>query len=190
VGAAVALVVVVTLAMSWQRRDSAVLHGELTDIKAQLAGLNASAVHVPGAVGPSTAASTSRRRPARTYEEQQALDREASRRAVAAFEQDLHQEPRDSAWGTQVKQQIDGAMTTLTSQLPGVKEQSVDCGSTLCRVVVTHEDQSSQKEMAAKISRIAPFDNEVYYLYDHDSLPRRTTVYFARAESHLPRPID
>lgn len=197
VGAAVALVVAATTAVSWWRRDpgsavrparenTAALPRELANMKADLAGSRGSTTPVRGAVDPSAAASSSPRHAAHPLDELRAQEREAARRVVAAYDQRLREEPPDPAWDGEVKPRIDGAMTTLASTLPGVKAQSVDCGSTLCRVVVVHEDPGSQKQLTGKISKIPPFDNEVYYAYDHDSSPPKTTLYVARTGTHLP----
>jgi hypothetical protein len=143
-------------------------HRELESVKEELARL-----------APSAAQSKSR-----TLKEMDALLAEHHRRVGAVIEQAFQLEARDSSWSGLAEAQIDAAMSALSS----AKMVSHECRATLCRVVASHEDEKSQREMPTQLSRLPPFDNAVFYAHDVTSVPLTTTMYVARAGHELPRP--
>jgi hypothetical protein len=119
----------------------------------------------------------------RTLKEMDALLGERHRRVGVIIEQAFQLEARDSSWSGQAEAQIEAAMSALSS----AKMVSRECRATLCRVVASHEDEKSQREMPTQLTRLPPFDNAVFYTHDITSVPLTTTMYVARAGHELPR---
>jgi hypothetical protein len=100
---------------------------------------------------------------------------------ITAFEEDFHRQTVDVKWTQEVGQKIRAeALPALAATVTGVALDSVECRETMCRVVVVHDGRDSQRSMARDISRIPPFDGEVYYSYDSRAQPLRTVMYVMR----------
>ncbi|MBC8131378.1 MAG: hypothetical protein H7X95_00245 [Deltaproteobacteria bacterium] len=91
----------------------------------------------------------------------------------------------DPAWSPARSSAIKDA---VAHSLPGTRTVAVECATTLCRVVVQHDDEDSQSALVDKASEVPDLDTETFFIFDKESTPPRTTMYMARAGKPLHRP--
>jgi hypothetical protein len=63
---------------------------------------------------------------------------------------------------------------------PGSRVEAVECVSSLCKVVVTHDSLDEQRGLGTKVERVPFFGEGTYFSYERDVLPPRTTLYVVR----------
>lgn len=118
---------------------------------------------------------------ARTMEELDFADQQASERAGDRLDTYLAGETVDAAWSPETTR---GIQTTMAS-VEGHKLISADCRTRLCRVVVESDSSEEQRELPQKVAGNGPFKQDVFYRYDFESKPPKTTLYVARAKTSL-----
>ena len=119
-----------------------------------------------------------------TREERVARARAALAVWYSAIDGHMAKEALDPAWSPQA---VAGAQALMAKHNTRAALQATDCGSTMCRIVVSHADQDAQREFAAEMADEAQLDTEVVYKYDTDTTPPTTTMWVARKGHHLPR---
>jgi hypothetical protein len=203
-GVTVGMLALALAALLWQRRDASArpvvavtdgapdIHRELADIKSELARLKLPAARVDRPAEPAAAAVAKQPAPARdgdeslSREDAEALRAEKRRLDALKLQQEAQRQARDPGWSTEAERKMLDAFSSLSSELPGANMESCVCGTTLCEVVVTHDDRTSQRRMAVPLSRTPPFTTEIFYQYDRSSVPLKTTLYVAREGYQLP----
>ena len=101
-----------------------------------------------------------------------------------ALESRFAGEPIDPSWSAARVQML---RETFARSLPGINVTQAACASTLCKLAVEHSDGESQTALMEKLSGAEGVDAEVYYLFDREAVPPRTTLYVARPGQTLPR---
>jgi hypothetical protein len=90
-------------------------------------------------------------------------------------------ESKDPLWSSKTEELLVDAFSP--AKTPGTTLESTVCGSTLCRVTLTHTDNEAQMTLAHSIFDKEPFASAsgVYYSYNRDGAPA-TTLYLLRRE--------
>ena len=104
---------------------------------------------------------------------------------AAPLEEAFKAQRPDPSWSSARATEIKGAMV---QSLPGTRVLAAECQTTLCRVVVEHDDDESQSSLADKAPTIPSLDVETFLFFDKQSTPPRTTMYLARPGTPLPHP--
>jgi hypothetical protein len=86
-------------------------------------------------------------------------------------------EVQDANWSRLISWQIRDA---LAQKVPRAELLQVNCASTLCRVVVRHEDSANQVRFGQDVAWLEPFRPGVVYDYDTVSNPPVTTMLVLR----------
>lgn len=55
-----------------------------------------------------------------------------------------------------------------------------DCATSLCRVVLGHDSEDEQRGLVHQVAAAKPFQEGVFYDYDHTEGARKTTLYVLR----------
>jgi hypothetical protein len=154
-------------------KDIAELRREMMELKRDHATGPVQAGAAPPRAGPAPAST------AYTHEEMQSRVVDATRRLAERLEETLRGQYRDPKWSGITEGKIE---SVVKNTLTGALLDSIKCASTLCKVVVTHEDVQNQKELPHAIAREEPFATGV--LYSYDGLV--TTMYVLREGETLP----
>ena len=104
--------------------------------------------------------------------------------AAAALEDTFYAEPKDGVWSSSMVARITGSLKTSA---PGAHMVEASCASTMCRVVVSHDDVGAQQDLATTLASSGPFTQGVFYDYDRASTPPTTTLYVMREGHKFPR---
>jgi hypothetical protein len=116
----------------------------------------------------------------RVLEEERVREKERQQFYAATFEQ----EPRDRAWGNQMESRVTSAVSAAA--FPGTHVESVDCRSTLCKVVLSHDDAAAEQAVGSFPMAVPEFA-EGTLSASNDAKGRLLTVgYFARSGHKLP----
>jgi len=83
----------------------------------------------------------------------------------------------DGAWSTETARSLRSVFGPAT---PGTRVTEADCASTLCRVVLEHEDRDAQHALGNAIASAEQFAAGVFYDYDKSSDPPKTTLFVLR----------
>jgi hypothetical protein len=62
----------------------------------------------------------------------------------------------------------------------GSRVASVECVSSMCKVVTTHDTLEDQSSIGTKIEKVPFFGEGTYFSYERDVTPPRTTLYVVR----------
>jgi hypothetical protein len=102
------------------------------------------------------------------------------------FAQHLARQARDPAWSAQAEASVAAALRT--EAFTGSTLLRADCGTTLCRVEVSHDGLSAEQGFLSNVKSTPPFDQGGFALPIHEpgSDKSRTIVYFAREGHTLP----
>jgi hypothetical protein len=73
-----------------------------------------------------------------------------------------------------------------TAGFEGTRLDSVECGTTFCRISNRHESNDARSAFVRAASPNPPFNNEIFYTYGEGE-PSTTTLYVARPGQRLPR---
>jgi hypothetical protein len=158
---------------------------ELDQLKREMASLKrltvAQAIHAQKA--PAAAPSSAEARPTRG---KPALPPAEQRRVLTeTLDGRYNGESVDPSWSAGRVTAIKAAFATA---MPDVNVIAADCATTLCKVVLVHEDGESQSGLMERASEVEALATETFFLFDKDTTPPRTTLYMARAGERLPRP--
>ena len=107
----------------------------------------------------------------------QAQAEEQARQVTEALERKYVTEPVDRSWGDKESDEIRNA---IGDGLRGTRLTSVQCASSLCKVVLDHDTAADQHEAARQMTRLAPNHAGVFFHYDEDPNQPRTTLYVLR----------
>ena len=110
-------------------------------------------------------------------EEAARQSRERVREAENQLAERFAHEGIDREWSTKTVRQIQDAVSL---NAPGTRLSKAECASSLCRVVLTHDTEDIQREIGTVIAGLQPFQAGVFYSYDHESQPPKTTLFVAR----------
>ena len=94
-----------------------------------------------------------------------------------ALEHKYATEPVDRSWGDK---QTDDIRNAIGESVPGTRLASVQCASSLCKVVLQHETAAAQHEIASHLGGLPAMRAGVFYHYDEDPNQPRTTLYVLR----------
>ena len=106
-----------------------------------------------------------------------------SKEFAEKFDTRILSEAVDRYWGRETT----AAIEAIFSDNSAGRLIAADCKTNLCRVVVENQSIAEQRDLAKQILTRAPFDQDVFFRYDHDSVPPKTTMYVARAGMRLPQ---
>ncbi len=144
--------------------------------------------HVTSEPGSGTAsASTTPEQETPPDPEQKARDR--YRETITNLEARFAGEPVDGEWSLKTVREI---RDVVGSSAPGTQVLKAECGSSLCRVSVSHETEEAQKTLGHALAAEEPFRAGVVYDYDFDSNPRKTVFFVMRAGASFrgdPKPL-
>jgi hypothetical protein len=102
--------------------------------------------------------------------------RENANAIAQSFENHFSVESADEPWASATA----SAARATIEDVPDTRLIRAECATRLCRIVVEHDTEDGQRGLAHSIRRREPFDEDVFYGYERDSRPRRTTLYVAR----------
>jgi len=112
-------------------------------------------------------------------------DRARSRERMEFLATALDREPRDRAWGSQMESRVTNAVSPVA--FPGTHVESTDCRSTLCRVVLSHDDANAAAAIGTFPMSVPDFAEGVLTA-SNDAKGRPLTIgYFARTGHKLPQ---
>lgn len=103
-----------------------------------------------------------------------------NKRIADELEKIFTSEPVDAAWRLETLRTIRSA---LGNGLENSHVDEADCASTLCRIVFSHTTPDAQRELSGQIAGLDTFKTALFYDYDKESTPARTTLYVLR-EGH------
>jgi hypothetical protein len=92
------------------------------------------------------------------------------------LEQLVSSEPADARWSSETT----AAARTVFASVTGSRLVTADCQTSLCRFVVTSDSLDAQRGLADQLVGQGPFNEEVWYYYDHESTPPKATLYTSR----------
>jgi hypothetical protein len=119
--------------------------------------------------------------PRARLEEERFETQQASERLGNRLDEYLSTEPVDAAWSPETTRALGATLRATTGQ----KLVKAECATHLCRVVVESDSAEEQRQLPQKISGTAPFNQDVFYRYDFESTPPKTTLYVAREGTPL-----
>jgi hypothetical protein len=102
---------------------------------------------------------------------------EHHRQLTDELEERFQREPADRQWNAEATHKI---KRSVTANAPSTRVLEASCATTMCKVVVSHDSLTAQRELGAKLALEEPFRSGVYYDYDHESNPPTTTLYVMR----------
>jgi len=108
--------------------------------------------------------------PERTPEQRQ-------KEAADAMEVKFESEPIDAAWSVKMVRDIRDA---ISSAAPATRVLQASCATSLCRVVLGHDAEDDQRGVATQVAAVKPFQEGVFYDYDHAPNALKTTLYVVR----------
>jgi hypothetical protein len=114
---------------------------------------------------------------ARNVDPDEAAEARDSNDPFFKLEARVADEGRDSAWEAAVTGQ---ARSAIGAADPGAHIDELRCGTTLCRVVVSHRSREDQDRIGTSLANEAPFKSGVVYDYDTSAEPPTTTMYVVR----------
>jgi len=91
----------------------------------------------------------------------------------------FHRQYRDVAWADETEQELRTAIGDLAG---GTRARQVECAATMCKLVITHDDETQQRELAGAIGSKPPFQRSIYYAYDGLT----TTLYVLKENEPFP----
>lgn len=97
----------------------------------------------------------------------------------------LDTEPRDRAWGSQMESRVTSAVSPAA--YPGTHIESMDCRSTLCRIVLSHDDANAEAAIGTFPMAVPDFAEGVLSASNDEKGRSLTIGYFARAGHKLPQ---
>jgi hypothetical protein len=103
----------------------------------------------------------------------------AARQAEAAtqLQAKFEQETLDAGWALPMVRSIRGSIASLA---PTARLLAADCATSLCRVVLEHQSDEDQRNIAGQVVASEPFKEGVFYDYQHGAGPPKTTLYVIR----------
>jgi hypothetical protein len=119
--------------------------------------------------------------------EQKARDRH--RETITSLDARFAGEPVDGEWSLKTVREI---RDVVGSSARGTQLLKAECGSSLCRVTVSHETEEAQKTLGHALAAEEPFRAGVVYDYDFDSNPRKTVFFVLREGASFrgdPKPL-
>ena len=160
------------------RDDIEALRREVASLKRMTAASALVTSPTPAEPAPAPPASP---RPPRKH-----MTQEEEEEALATpLEEAFKSQGPDPSWSSARTIEIKDA---VAQSLPGTRVLAAECQTTLCRVVVQHDDDESQASLLDKASHVPSLDVETFYFLDKQSTPPRTTMYLARPGTPLPHP--
>jgi hypothetical protein len=119
-------------------------------------------------------------------QEREAHERQRIEQIVAHLDDSFQSEPYDGDWAAQIEAGI--ALDFGADDWNGNTLAEVRCRSTLCRMVVTHEDLEAADTLVARMGTLQAFaDTEGFYQQvPFEDGTSATVVYVARQGSRLP----
>lgn len=118
--------------------------------------------------------------PRRDLEQKAAAE---NKRIALELEKVFTTEPIDAAWSLETTRTIRGALGT---GLEGARVEEAGCASSLCRIVFTHTAPDGQRELSGRIDALDTFKTGLFFDYDKESTPPRTTLYVLREGRPFP----
>ena len=117
-------------------------------------------------------------------------DEEAEARALArqdaiyaAFDATLASEPVDDAWAAGMAERL---TASAGKHAAFGRVLSVRCASTMCKMLVGHDDVDGMRSFAERIADEPVLEAQVAYRYHQDARPPVTTMWLSRKGSKLP----
>jgi len=155
------------------KSDLRALQLQVEALRADVAARDAPHPEGPGAAAaPAPAAAQAEEAPVLSPAEAHALKRQE-------LDTRVESESVDRNWSHATEQKIDSVFRGGVA--PGTTVESMKCGSTLCRVKVQHDTETTRKSLSKAIAATEPFDYGVYYFSEPGS--KETVLYVLRAGS-------
>jgi hypothetical protein len=107
----------------------------------------------------------------------QAKAEEQVMQVTEALERKYATEPVDRSWGNK---QTDDIRNAIGETVPGTRLASVQCASSLCKVVLQHDTAAAQHDVASHLGGLPAMRAGIFYRYDEDPNQPRTTLYVLR----------
>ncbi|HEY6556559.1 MAG TPA: hypothetical protein VI072_04770 [Polyangiaceae bacterium] len=104
--------------------------------------------------------------------------KQRKRTTFADLEANFASEPVDTAWSVPTVHAIQDAIRSAAS---GTEIVEAECATSLCRIVVRHQDGEVQRQLGLTLATVPPFNSGVVYDYDRESKPPKTTFLVVRA---------
>lgn len=174
-------------------------HAELRAIKQELAEMR-TRLHAQGrrddaATSSLVAAASAVEAPPPPAPTPEEAERRAARVAQSAAElvvflrAEVDAEPRDTRWSREAVEAIRG--TLATPDFAGSSVDDVDCRSTLCRLEVSHQDDTARETFAGTFPMKRPeLENGTLLKTESPDGKVRTIAFFARQGHSLPNLAD
>ncbi len=108
---------------------------------------------------------------------------ESADELVTTFELRLAEEAVDARQSAEMARAIGDAVAPLNG---ATKVVSVDCSESMCRLVLVHEDEHLQVDLASTVGGLGPFSDGAFFDYRNTADEWQTAVYVQR-ESHAAR---
>lgn len=160
---------------------------QLAELRAEVAGLKRKAAMGAPTIVVAPAAPQEDSAPPTTLEDLAKVQARSVDRASGAMERRLSEEAIDAEWSGQTVEKV---RSIFRDRVPGAQALDARCGSTVCKVTVSHADLKSQTGMALVLATLDPFRTSTLYRYHADTVPPTTDVYFIREGSTPPPPVQ
>jgi type IV secretory pathway VirB10-like protein len=101
---------------------------------------------------------------------------ETNRQIASELDARYTKEPADPAWSVANLRKIRDVAATLK----GARLIDANCATSLCRVVLGHNELGEQSELGRQLVALDPFTHGVFYSYDNTPGALKTTLYVLR----------
>lgn len=105
------------------------------------------------------------------------LERRKLAETAATLDKRFNDETVDPGWAQRTAGKI---RSDIAAAAIATRVLSSACSSSLCRVVLEHDDESSQMGIAQLVRDLPDLSWGVFYAYDESARPPRTTLYVLR----------
>jgi hypothetical protein len=105
-------------------------------------------------------------------QQQRAANKALADKAGAKLDSLLRTESIDRDWSTSTIDGINRTFSTVSTS----HVTAADCRTNFCRIVIQHDSSDDQHELAHKVLKGPPFDQEMLFRYDFDSSPPETIL--------------
>jgi len=105
--------------------------------------------------------------------------------ARSTFDEVLGREPQNRGWTAESRTSLDELLAA--PEFAGSRTHDVECGVSVCKLVIEHDDGAAWESFDRNALTRAPFQGN--FFFNHDVETRETVVYLAAPGQTLP-PVD
>lgn len=164
--------------------DPSDLGGQVEELRAEVANLRKQRTALAPVVLSMNPPSSPPSAPIST-EEADRLFQESMVKTARDLDERLAGEWVDAAWSAQAAKTF---RDVFRADVPGTELHDAHCGSTVCKLSLSHDSTDSQRDFPSKITSKEPFKPGVYYHYHPEATPPRTEIYVLRGEQNAATP--